>query len=222
MSVRDLHIWRPGCLPPPWAQRAGAKLLWWRPSQSHTAFLRTASLLWPQGEPILSYWYPFPAPLLQLLNCLSSLCSFGVPLVHSKVAVLMLQQTTGDTGQRGKARQSTWLAFSSLCLLKFALYLIFSARWHEIISVVFSAAVLLSQSFFLSFFFFASGAPSHSPHFSSCDTLNGEKLSCCKAEKWELVVITVNIHWPVVEKLGCCQYLKLFSSSLVRVITWEK
>lgn len=51
-------------------------------------------LLWTQGEPVSSCWYPFPALLLQHYQHSSFPCSAGASVVHSVVITAMLQQAS--------------------------------------------------------------------------------------------------------------------------------
>lgn len=142
----------------------------------------------------------------------------GVFLVHSNVAALMLKQRHRTCRPVRKARQITCFAFPSPCLLKFVLHLISSARLFEIITVSFLLLFIYPN---LSHFFFCKQCPFSFTSFTSFLFQMGKALFLQGRGVQALSVTTLNNHWPVLQNLSCCQQLKLFSSSLVKVITWR-
>lgn len=153
---------------------------------------------------------PSAAPWLHLWLCFSSPCGTRISLVLRSMASLSKQ--AGDAGQRGKARQNACLAFPSPCMLKFVPCLISSARWFEIISVTFLLLFIYPN---LSHFLLQTvpllicliSLPVK-PRMEKALLLQGRGVQTGYNH-------SVNVHDPVLEKLSCCQQLKLLRSYVI-------
>lgn len=163
-NVRDRHSRRPGSPLPSWLPRAGIKL---RPSQCSKSHPAASAPRRTYSSPLVPISSSLAAPSASLALPVQHWGFSGPRQCGSTPATA---NRAGDAGQGGKVRQSTWLAFSSPYLLKFVLCLISSARRFEIIGVSFLPLFIYPN---LSCFF-ANGASSYLPRFSSCDTSNGE------------------------------------------------
>lgn len=108
---------------------------------------------------------PSAAPWLHLWLCFSSPCSTKGFLCSSTVWQHSASKQEMQTREAKRGRIPVLLSLLPACLNLF----LCQAIWDN--QCDFSAIVHLSQSFSFSF---ANGAPSHLPHFSSCDTSNGE------------------------------------------------